>query len=322
LRLDGQSAIVVGILPATFHFDYPTLAISEPVDVYVSYQLPSSSPIRSPNVRVLARMRPAVTLAQANADIKGIAAALRRENPQAFPNPRGGSVSFTFETSALRDAIVGTQRSLLWLLLGGVGILLLIACANAAQLLLARSLRRSREIAIRAALGANRIRLVRQFLMEGLVLAFCGAIAGLLAASWITRVLIAMLPTRSPLLESAEVDSRVLIFTLALSIVSALVFAIVPALKGSLWSLGPSLNARATGGEGNRWRYAMIAIEAALSMFLLCGAGLVAQNLWTLISTPIGIDPRARDATQAAAIHAAECAHARQCRISELSGPD
>jgi predicted permease len=102
---------------------------------------------------------------------------------------------------------------------------------------------------------------------------------------------VAVLPVRSPLFASARLDLRAIAFTLVISFISALVFAIVPALKGSQWTLGPSLNARASGGEGNRWRHAMIAIEAALSVFLLCGAGLVVQNLWTLISTPMGFDP-------------------------------
>jgi putative ABC transport system permease protein len=192
----------------------------------------------------------------------------------------------------LREAIVGTQRSLLWLLLGGVGVLLLIACANTAQLLLARSLRRGREIAIRAALGASRPRLIRQFLLEGLVLAASGGVVGILISGWIVQLLVAVLPVRSPLLASAHLDARAIGFTLVISLISALVFAIVPAVKGSRWSLGPSLNARASGGEGNRWRHAMIAIEAALSVFLLCGAGLVVQNLWTLISAPMGFDPK------------------------------
>jgi len=297
LRLDGQPALVVGVLPPRFHFDYPPLGIAEPVDVYVSYPLEHSYPMHPSGnglgvpVRVLARLRPGVTYAQADADLRSIAAILTHDNPSAFPNIWHNPSLFHFVLVPLRDAIVGTQRSLLWLLLGGVGILLLIACANTAQLLLARSLRRGREIAIRAALGASRPRLIRQFLLEGLVLAACGGVAGLLAAGWIVRVLLAVLPVRSPLLASAHLDARVIGFTLAISLVSALVFATVPALKGSRWTLGPSLNARASGGEGNRWRNAMIAIEAALSVFLLCGAGLVVQNLWTLISTPMGFDP-------------------------------
>src|SRR5208337_1326344 len=99
-------------------------------------------------------------------------------------------------------------------------------------------------------------------------------------------------PMRSPLLASAHLDARVVGFTLAVSMVSAVVFAIIPAMKGSRWTPGPTLSARVATGEGNRWRHAMIAIEAALSVFLLCGAGLVAQNIWRLVSTPLGFDPK------------------------------
>lgn len=291
LRLDGQPALVVGVLPPGFHFDYPTLRIPEPVDIYVSYPLDPSAPLHSTGSGrgvLLARLREGITCAQAAAELRTIGAVLREHifTPKGLPPSR-----INFETLPLRDAIVGTQRSLLWLLLGGVSVLLLIACANTAQLLLARSLRRGREIAIRAALGASRLRLIRQFLLEGLVLAAFGGAAGLLAAGWIVRVLVALLPVRSPLLASAHLDGRVMGFTLAISVISGVVFAIIPAIKGSRWTPRPSLHARAATREGNRWRHAMIAIEAALSVFLLCGAGLVAQNLWTLISTPMGFDP-------------------------------
>lgn len=203
----------------------------------------------------------------------------------------GSPSRFNFDLIPLREAIVGTQRSLLWMLLGGVGLLLLIACANTAQLLLARSLGRSREVAIRSALGASRPRLIRQFLMEGLVLAVCGGAAGLVLSGWILRVLVVLPLVRSPLLASAHLDGRVVGFTLAISVISGLVFAMIPAIKGSGWMPGPSLAARVT-RDGNRWRHIMIAVEAALSVFLLCGASLLALNLWTLITRPMGFDPR------------------------------
>jgi len=298
LRLDGQAATVVGVLPAGFHFDYPSLRIAEPVDLYVSYPLERSLPLHmSVNglgipVRVIGRLRAGVALAQAQTDLRDIVQALKRDYPEAFPTPRHEPSYFQFEVRPLRDAIVGSQRSLLWLLLGGVGVLLPIACANAAQLLLARSLGRVREVAVRSALGASRWRLVRQFLLEGGVLAACGGAAGLLLASSMARALVGLLPVRSPLLAAAHVDGRAIGFTLAVSMISALAFAIVPAVKGSRWAPGPSLSARTVAGEGNRWRNAMIAIEAALSVFLLCGAGLVTENLWTLLATPMGFDPR------------------------------
>jgi putative ABC transport system permease protein len=296
LRLDGQPAVVVGVLPRDFQFDYPTLRIPERVDIYVAYPIEPSVPLfpsgsgRGIAVRVIGRLRSGVTEAQAASELSGIGHALVREFPQAFGSRDGRPSPFTFDTLPLRDAIVGTQRSLLWLLLAGVGVLLLIACANTAQLLLARSLRRGREIAIRAALGASRPRLIRQFLLEGLVLAACGGVAGLVLSIWLLRLLLAGLPIRSPLLTAAHLDARVVGFTLAISLLSSVVFAIVPAVKGSLWTLGPSLGARVSGGDGNRWRHVMVAIEAALSVFLLCGAGLVAQNLWKLITTPVGFD--------------------------------
>jgi predicted permease len=298
LRLDGQPAVVVGVLPASFHFDYPTLGAPEPVEIYAPYPVEVLVSFeRAANgqgvpVWVMGRMREGVTLEQVESDLWDTALVLARENRSPFPGHPHDPTMFAFDAKTLRDAIVGTQRSLLWLLLGGVGVVLLIACANTAQLLLARSLRRAREIAVRAALGASRLRLIRQFLLEGLVLACCGGVAGLLVAGWMARVLVSLLPVRSPILASAHVDTRAIAFTLAVSMISALTFAIIPAVKSSRWTPGPSLSARLTTGEGNRWRHAMIAIEAALSVFLLCGAGLVAQNLWKLISAPLGFDPQ------------------------------
>jgi predicted permease len=297
LRLDGQPAVVVGVLPPSFHFDYPTMGTPEAVDLYAPYPIePPLSFERAANgqgvtVWVLGRMRAGVTVEKVQSDLWGTALVLARENTSPFPGHPHDPVMFGFTVTTLRDTIVGDQRSLLWLLLGGVGVLLLIACANTAQLLLARSLRRGREIAVRAALGASRLRLIRQFLLEGLVLACCGGVAGLLLAGWMTHVLIRLLPVRSPLLASAHVDARAVGFTLAISVISAIAFAIIPALKGSRWTPGPSLSARVATGEGNRWRHAMIAVEAALSVFLLCGAALVAQNLWKLISAPLGFNP-------------------------------
>jgi predicted permease len=291
LRLDGQTATVIGVLPAAFHFDYPTLGVPEPVDIYVSFPLERSYRAGPGGLagRMIARLPAGKTPAEARSELQSIARALVKENPSAFLDPDGKLTSLSFEVQPLRDAIVGAQRPLLWLLMGGVSVLLMIACANTAQLLIARGLRRSREVAIRAALGATRRRLIRQFLLEGLVLSICGGTAGLLLAQWIVRLLLALLPERSPIFESAHVDARVMGFTFALSVLSALVFTIVPAVKGSLSTLGQSLGARSI-GPGSRWRHGMLTIEAALSTFLLCAAGLIATNLWNLISTAVGVD--------------------------------
>ena len=294
LRLNGEPCVVVGVLPPGFSFDYPSLRIPEPAEIYVPFPIETSYVLRPgvdgrvDPVRVLARLRDGSEQAQAAAELESIAAALYPPEQIAPGQPR----DFSFRVLQLREAIVGSQRSLLWLLLGGVAVLLLIGCANTAQLLLARSLRRAREVTIRAALGASRTRLIRQFLMEGLVLAGCGGVIGLLVSGWITRLLVRLLPVRSPILESAHPDVRLLGFTLAVLVISSIVFAIVPAVKGSMWTLGPALATRAAIGQGNWWRHVMIAVEAALSVLLLCGAGLIGQNLWNLISTPAGFDAK------------------------------
>jgi predicted permease len=257
LRLDGQPAEVVGVLPPTFHFDYPTLGADEPVDLYAAYPIERSLSFeRAANgqgvpVRVLARRREGVALAQVQSDLWDTALVLARENRSPFPGHPHDPVMFGFNAIPLRDAIIGDQRSLLWLLVGGVAVLLLIGCANAAQLLLARSLRRAREIAVRSALGASRGRLMRQFLLEGLVLAVCGGSIGLLVAGWMARLFSSVLPERSPLLAASHLDLVVVVFTFAISVFSAAVFATLPAIKGSRWTPGPSLSARiATGSPG------------------------------------------------------------------------
>lgn len=298
LHLNGDPRVIVGVLPPGFSFDYPTLGVPEPVEIYVPFQMDAYYTLRSgefSNVRrviTLARMRPAAAIGGANSELRGIALALAREYPQLYFGPKGESAGFTIEAQPLRTAIVGKQGQILALLLGAAGVLFLIACANTAQLLLARSLRRGREVAIRAAVGASRPRLIRQFLLEGLVLAVSGGAAGLAMSAGMARLLVDLLPGRSPLFEQAHPDAGVLAFTTALAVVSAMLFAIVPAVKGSMWTPGQALIARAAVGQGNRWRHAMLAVEAALSVFLLSGAAVLAQNLWKLVFTPAGFDPK------------------------------
>jgi putative ABC transport system permease protein len=296
LRLNGDPSTVVGVLPPGFAFDYPSLGIPERVEIYVPFVMSDYYTLRSgefSNVRrviALGRLRSKTSVERANGELAAFADGLKREYPALYRGRQREDLGFSMGVKPLRDAIVGNQRQLLILLLGAVAVLLLIACANTAQLLLARSLRRGREVAIRAALGAGRARLVRQFLLEGLVLALCGGAIGLVLAGWMARVLVGLLPVRAPIFDQAHPDVRVLGFTLGLSMMTAMLFAIVPAVKGSLYSVGAVLGARAAAGQGNRWRHAMIAVEAALSVFLLSGAGLLGQNLWKLVSTPAGFD--------------------------------
>src|SRR5262249_21743279 len=157
--------------PPGFAFDYPNLGVPEPVEIYVPFQMDDYYTLRSgqfSNVRrviTLARLRAANTIQRTNAELGSIAGSLMREHPDLYFGPKGEATGFTMEAQPLRYAIVGQQRNLLALLFASVGLLFLIGCVNTAQLLLARSLQRAREVAIRAALGASRLRLIRQFLL-------------------------------------------------------------------------------------------------------------------------------------------------------------
>lgn len=296
IRLNGAPCTVIGVLPAGFTFDHPTLGIPEPVEIYVPFVMDDYYTLRSGGhsnvrrVRVLARLRPGLDTRQADADLQGIASALVREHTPLYQTAQGEPSGFSFWAQPLQEAVVGRYRPLLSLLLGAVALLLLIACGNAAQLLLARSLRRGREVAVRVALGAGRARLIRLFLLESLVLAVCGGLLGLLVSVWMTQLLIALLPMRNSVFETAGTDSAVLLFTAGLSLASAVLFGIVPAVKGSELTPAAVLNVRGAAG-GARWRHVMIAVQAAFSVVLLCAAGLLCQNLWTVLSAPRGFDP-------------------------------
>lgn len=296
LRLDGQPAQIVGILPPDFHFDYPTLRIPEPVEIYVACALDTNATFRSGgfgfsvSFRTLARLAEHTTPEQAQSELDSIALALAHDYPTAYRTREGKPRAISFEAVPLREAIVGRQRAFLWLLFGGATILLLVACANAAQLLFARSVRRGPEMAIRTALGASRARLIRQFLLESLIPGLCSGGLGLLIAAGITHVILWLLPVASPIFDSAHIDMRVLGFAFTASLIAVLLSSLAPTLHGSVSTLRPVVGS-GTMSTDNRWRHVLMAIEATLSAFLLCGAGLVTWNLWKLISVPVGFDP-------------------------------
>ena len=194
----------------------------------------------------------------------------------------------------LLDEIVGDSRRPLWILAGAVGMVLLIACANLANLLLARAASRKTELAVRTALGAPRARLVRQLLTESLVLAAAGGACGMLLAVWGTQLLLARMPSALPRLENVTVDGTVAAFTLVVSLLTGLVFGIAPAWKASGARFAPGLaGARGHSGVGrSRLRDAFVVSEIALAMVLLVGAGLLVNALWRLQSVRPGFEPK------------------------------
>jgi putative ABC transport system permease protein len=230
-------------------------------------------------LEVIARLKPGVTLQQAQVEMKTIAARLEKQYPDS--NMRVGSV-----VTPLHEQVVGDIKPALLILLGAVGFVLLIACANVANLLLARAAARQKEISLRLALGANRARLIRQFLTESVLLAGLGGGAGLLVSFAGIRALKKFIPDTISQVQAIDIDSKVLIFTLLVSLATGLIFGLAPALQASSFNLNESLKegGRDSGSSvrGNRIRGFLVIAEVAVSFILLIGAGLLINSFFHL----------------------------------------
>jgi putative ABC transport system permease protein len=283
--IDGRPTQVVGVMPASFQFPDPAVEVWKPL--LLDAEALSEDNRGSHGYTALARMRPGVTLPQAHADLAGVTAAFKTEHPG---NYRTG---FSATLRPLQHEIVGdTGRSLL-ILLGAVALVLLIACANVSNLLLARAASRRKEIALRTALGASRGRLVRQLLAESMLVAIAGGALGLVIASWSVDLLIALAPDTIPRLGEVTLDRRVVLFTALVSLATGVIFGIVPALRAS----GPAVNdALKDGGRtaesamhGRAGRLLVVS-EVALSLVLLVGAGLLVHSFARVQNVEPGFD--------------------------------
>jgi predicted permease len=288
INLGHTPFTVVGVMPPTFR--YP-----DKVEIWTPLALPPSSSTNweDRTLRVLARLAPGVTLEQAQAQMNLLAQRLAEEHPDTN---RGEGVAL----QPLPQVITGDIRQPLLVLLGSVGIVLLIACANVANLLLARSASREREFAIRTALGADRMRLVRQMLTESALLSSGGGATGLLLALWSRRFLVALFPNNIanlniPTVEAIPVDGRVLGFTLAATVVTSVLFGFVPLLRSSRWGVNQMLNKTGRSGTAavseQRFRSALVVVEIALSFALLIGAGLLIKSFMLLAQRDLGFRP-------------------------------
>jgi predicted permease len=287
LILEGVSRQVVGVMPAGFRFPSPKTELWVPLDLdprktgeyWGSSQMP-----------ITARLRPGATLEQARAEVTQ----LRPKILAAFAwrMPDDSWVKST--VYSLQEIIVGDVRTTLLILLGAVGLLLLIACANVANLLLARATTRQREIALRAALGASRWRIVRQLVSESVLIAVLGGALGLAAAWSGLSILKATLPADLPRLADISVDLRVLLFTASLSVLTGILFGLVPAAGASRIDLTKSLK---TGGDrggapgNNRLSQTLVMGEVAVAVVLVIGAGLLVKSLWNLSNANPGFRP-------------------------------
>ncbi len=283
ISLSGEPYTVVGVLAPEFRL--PAWDVDIYVPVWVAY--PVAAAERGVHfLRTAFRLAPGVSPVAARAELASVMARLA----EAHPDEDKG---MTPELMPLLERIVGESRRPLWILAGAVGMVLLIACANLANLLLARASGRRAELAVRTALGAPRSRLVRQILTESLVLAVAGGACGMALAIWGTDVLLATLPDALPRLELVSVDGRVLLFTLAVSLVTGIAFGLAPAWKASSRSFSSGLSGPRghAGASAGRLRNAFVVAEVALAMVLLVGAGLLLNALWRLSAVRPGFDP-------------------------------
>jgi putative ABC transport system permease protein len=279
VTLDGVEYTVVGVLPAGFR------AINWQPDVYTPLALPPQGMV---TVGAIGRLAPGTAVAQAQAET---AAIVPRLNPRFF-----GTSGRSLRVWGAREYMVRDVHRSLLVLMGAVGLVLLIACANVANLLLARAGARQREMAVRAAMGASRWRIVRQLLAESAVLGLAGGAAGLFLAYWGVQALMAAVPTRYPLIEGAQLDWPVLAFTLAAALFTAVLFGLAPALSASRAVLHENLKEGGRGGVESRGRNrvqrALVVVEVALALVLAVGAGLLIKSFGRLLDVSPGFNPR------------------------------
>ena len=279
--LDNVDYQIVGILPHDFQFE-------KPVDVWVPLTTtdPEINVRNSHFLRVIARLRPGVSEKSAAADLEAVA----KYESDNFPNMFPPSAGFSFRARPYLEDIVGDVRLPLYILLGAVGFVLLIACTNVANLLLAKAAPRQREIAIRTALGARRRHLVLQLLTESILLAVIAGIIGVLLATWGTAALVALSPDSLPRAREIGFDWRVLTFTAVIALATGIVFGLMPAIWGPRVELTNALKegSRGATSSGGRLRKSLVVVEVALSVMLLIGAGLMLRSFSQLRSVNPG----------------------------------
>jgi predicted permease len=288
ITLDGKSYTIVGVIPANFDLLIRLFRTSEvyvPIGQWTNNMLLSRR--AGLGIHGLGRLKPGVTIEQARADMQRVTDNLA----VAYPDANKGIGASLLP---LKDDMVGRLRPTLFVLLGAVGFVLLIACGNVANLLLVRSTGRAREFAIRSALGAGQGRLVRQLLTESVLLALAGGAFGLLLAGWGTRAALGILPATLPRAGEIHLDPRVLIFTLAISLLAGIFFGLAPALRTFQPNIHERLKEGGRGASGARHRAqgVFVILETALALVLLVGAGLMIRSLAALWSVDPGFRPQ------------------------------
>ena len=283
ISLNGDAHTVVGVMPADMRYPSRLTDVWLPLGLFVQSFPPRGA---HPGLTAIGRIKPGISVDQAGAEMETIAQRLAAQYPSSNKNTR---VSIT----PFYDSVVSNIRPALIVLSSAVIVVLLIACANLANLMLSRAEARHREVAIRAALGAGRRRILQQFLVESVLLAAAGGVVGAVLATWLVKLFVASQPATVPRIDLIAVDARVLVFTALVSVATGLMFGLMPALRTSAPDLLSTMknSGRGTGKRAGRVRSVLVVAEVAMALMLLVGAGLMIRSFGRLMSVDLGFDP-------------------------------